>query len=913
MNIYVNEILEHYKKWRAQFLDLPVVVLVLAQIKLILTGLSKSNESVQWKKIKEEGDLFSRRRALFVTTEAIGQISPDLVKKERRTLRENLGVLIKEGSSLHKVRALRAMRFIASEECLPYLEEGLRDKSSWVQANALHTLFRLNLRTQKARAVLLNFLFRSFWASVRLKTIINIMRNKSTPEHSIFKLKRGLISGLFKERGGKSLVLLPLVLWFLALLWRVLVFALVFGTAIIIASLGIYAGLGLTAIFGLIGFPIVVRFVNRPAWHGYQSPSYQQYKRKTIPPWLKLSLYILLDYIVVATVYFITPFPEKLWGIGTFLVLSALSIAGNKHNMTKTENIRGVNRGFLIFFCCFFLPLWKHMFFLFAAIGIIQVLWAFRKHLRGAVSGGGVSVMPKILKVVGSILLIPLGAPLVVLIIVIFLAVLFTIWPFILLSSQKWTIHSIRISILKSRLSYFEDFSDYFTYTVNVARTSHYPLWVRIRAILRLTEYPISDPGTISRLTDLAEEDLPAQLKDAVFQVIDAAEKRIQRGQVGGYNLERDVFSQKKVASKVSPGTILRPFLSVGLVLLIALCVVVAISWLNKMPVSNVIEISSFVQAILNIMLLGFLLLTMGTARMSRRWASILGLGMVFMQLTLPMQEQISANIISVNVLNLFFIDWGFFFPLLVPIWFFCLGGILGQTIYLLDCDYPMSKGPAIESPKTIIIMIVMAIFLSFFQSPVIQDFQENNKKSLAVFKLMQEGENRFQLQNIPNDGRMVRVALIKLESPDKFPSLIKTFPKLSTNKLTTGIFKSSKRIDIKQIYRQDLICKGEVWIINEGNHLKVWESLPNSNLKATVLGNDKIALHIANNYILDSPHRFLAIVYNLKRSKGVEKLANPTNLTKRYPKLSKKSHILVKTLSMLSREVWSPMLTAKD
>src|SRR6266478_263880 len=125
------------KSWLTKYFDLPTIALILNPLRKLTAVLAPdSHVTGDWKDLKREGERLSRSRVLFVAAEATGQLAETTVTKERVAMRDNLGVLIREGTSLHKVRALRALRFLASEECIPHIEQGLRDSSAWVQATS---------------------------------------------------------------------------------------------------------------------------------------------------------------------------------------------------------------------------------------------------------------------------------------------------------------------------------------------------------------------------------------------------------------------------------------------------------------------------------------------------------------------------------------------------------------------------------------------------------------------------------------------------------------------------------------------------------------------------------------------------------------------------------------------------------
>ena len=249
------EIAERGVGWRAEHLDLPVTLLFLSRIKRALAGLSKGERAdTAWDRLKARGKSLARRRALFVAAEAVGRLRRGAQADERGTIRQALGVIVEEGTTLDKVRALRALSFIPSDECVPVLKRGMQDRSPWVQATALNILLNMNLRQSASRSVLIEFLFDRFERQTQREEVLNlraVVRN--------FHVNKGLFVGLLKAPGGKRLALLSLRLWATALLLSFFI-ALAAGAGVALRALAVAA----VAIFGFLVAAAEAIFVKLP-------------------------------------------------------------------------------------------------------------------------------------------------------------------------------------------------------------------------------------------------------------------------------------------------------------------------------------------------------------------------------------------------------------------------------------------------------------------------------------------------------------------------------------------------------------------------------------------------------------------------------------------------------------------------
>lgn len=215
----LEEITNEYVNWRKRFFDLPVIVSILSRIEKVLQKL-KPEDAKDWIRLKTRGHMLSNRRTLFVGAEAAAQITSEIISEENSAIHESLGFLIKEGNSLHKVRALRAMRFAINEQNIEQIELGLYDSSAWVRATASQILLRLNFIDKKSRIAIVRFIWNAFLNST-LRRLWFFKKKRPLSDIGIFQLLRTLAPVLWRERGGKSLTALIGILGVTSIMLRV--------------------------------------------------------------------------------------------------------------------------------------------------------------------------------------------------------------------------------------------------------------------------------------------------------------------------------------------------------------------------------------------------------------------------------------------------------------------------------------------------------------------------------------------------------------------------------------------------------------------------------------------------------------------------------------------------------------------
>lgn len=121
------------------------------------------------------------------------------------------------------------------------------------------------------------------------------------------------------------------------------------------------------------------------------------------------------------------------------------------------------------------------------------------------------------------------------------IGVMLTGIPLILLLFVKRFVQEVRIWLLARPRKRPLSLREHIAIIAETVQDDWYPMSSRVRAVLSLQTYPLADQESIDLLLDLAEEHhLPIPIKDAIYQIVDAAEKRIQRGQRNSPSEERD-------------------------------------------------------------------------------------------------------------------------------------------------------------------------------------------------------------------------------------------------------------------------------------------------------------------------------------------------------------------------------------
>ncbi|HKU75076.1 MAG TPA: hypothetical protein VJR02_14280 [Pyrinomonadaceae bacterium] len=350
---FILEIEEHHERWCAEHSDLPVTLLFLSRIVGVLSRLDEDSKAKSvWDELTSRGESLASTRDLFVAAEAIGHLPPEERQLEEAQIRRELGVVISEGAELHKVQALHALKFIASNECKPLLEKGLEDESPWVQSTALRTYLRLDLTEKTQRGPVADYLIRKFRESLSWESINSDLVSETFEKY--FSLNKGLIINLLKERGGRRLLFLSVPLWLTSIVVTIIivivkVIGALLGLALVVpvglAVIGVFlafvaVALVLVAVFGVFVAPLWARsFGNKPSE-----------TKEPNDPLLRVVGFALLDYLLLAATILLgvtSGIVPPAITLGGFLLVLAISRAIQEFSPEKAERFRSL-MGFLV-------------------------------------------------------------------------------------------------------------------------------------------------------------------------------------------------------------------------------------------------------------------------------------------------------------------------------------------------------------------------------------------------------------------------------------------------------------------------------------------------------------------------------------------------------------------------------------
>lgn len=178
--------------------------------------------------------------------------------------------------------------------------------------------------------------------------------------------------------------------------------------------------------------------------------------------------------------------------------------------------------------------------------------------------------------------------------------------------------------------------------------------------------------------------------------------------------------------------------------------------------------------------------------------------------------------------------------------------------------------------------------------------------RSLPSFG-QQSADGNIHLYNIPADGRVVRVALVK---ESMFPQAFAIFTNIQ---LMTSFPLSDK--DYDEILLKDNVCNGELWFIFQNKKPRIWRTLPNGCLDAFFAGDsllESIIFRIQEDCELSGTQKLLAIVYDLSESQKIISMADSIKIHDTFENKSLTSkRILQETLSPFTRAVWSETIAA--
>lgn len=963
----VPEIEEQSAIWRSEHSDLPLILLLLSYVKSVFTNpKGKTSPNKGWQELKRRGEQLARNRTLFIAAEAAAHLATNEKGEEGKKITKELGIVVEEGNSLHKVRALRAMAFLASDDCISFLATGLKDRSSWVQATSLHTLFRLNLRQGRPRKVLTIFLFITFYRSITIKSVLSFDDFRRN-----FFLNRGLFVSLLKESGGLPLAILCLVLWILTIAIKVTIAP----AFVIIGSIA----MAFIVAFGALAVPLLCRRL-------------VGFERKEFNLWAGVAA--LLDYGLVIS------YVESARHIGEGFLAGAItvfwfaiicSIGFDKYEYRFAEGLRTINRG--IFTLVLGLALLKQrtdlrLACLLFGLALMQVGLAYpsisktlisKKHsiLRFFISlleysrrlaRTSLQKFAKILNGLGAwfqlrrrkvailvfvalllfsgsyfakkfvhantftptLLVVKTSAsyifgsakPYLYLLVGVILLFAYCAIPFGIIHlvwDELSILERVRFETLTSRPSHFKSIDDFLAYVFRVVRNYSYPAAVRARAVFSLAQVPLANTTNVNQLLDLAEEDLPARVRDAIYQVIDAAEKRIQRGQMSTLEIDMGVIN-RQIDPLWAPGRILRKqILGAAIsVLMVGLgsTAVVIYGFRNWQLTDEV----ATAELALSAALILYYVMRLGRTSPYRKWAIIVSFGLVAMASTHGIQSYLTrtAPIGLFFNFGIDFIDSGTFNALVLPTILFGIGGQVAHTLYLLDTDtligVPVKHGiNQIEKKlerlkyKPVILkwVLIIAVIATAIESGPMQELINLHSEKMPFFVVKSDSE--VDLESFPMDGRLVRVALVNGNSQSKVPLADETFPTV-TDETNDGKF---SRRNINEIYAIDKTCAGEVWLSSKNGTIEAWNSLPDSCLIPPTLAGGRAIFDLNAACTFRVPIRLVAIVYDKQRSELVEQMTDPKSVQQRVSRASRGDmKLLGDSLSPFVRAIWTPTLT---
>lgn len=972
-----------FNEFREKYSELPAVLSSLSVIQRLLSSTRKSSLE-QWLNLKKRGFQLARKRALFIAAEATGHLPLNKSSKEVERIREDLTAVISEGNSLHKVRALRAMRFIASEECITALEQGLVDPSAWVQATALHSLFRLNFRRRQPRRVFLIFLLSTFRHSLGFKALFSaraFLRN--------FSLNKGLFVGLLKEPGGMPLAALSLILWIITCTLGLVIpiVAIPVGFLVVVAS----------TVYGIVDAPFWFRRI----------PNSDISSPRRIYPFVLLDYAFVLTYAVVAL-----PFGLKhvIASLFVFGFLHLIASAFNRYSFELGESLRTLNRGFFTLVLAVnvvrFALSDRWVVYVLFIVAPIQLVWSLPQILRaisakkeqfaratailvgflrktgpagflqlrswfkragkelwrhprwlvavGILGGFGLlarfapaSAVPVVFGPVWQtiegelsdafVLLRPyLYLTIGILLLLIYCAGSFSLIH--LLWDEAAILARVRFRALASRPSHFTSLNEFVNYVFMAVRNEATPVGMRVRAVFALAQVPISNVTGINQLMDLAEGELPTRVRDAVYQVIDAAESRFQRGQRSTVNFDMEIVN-KEIRPLLSPSSILRGniFLIIGSILLVTLAS--GVFQLHDLNVMSEVDLIALIELSIAFVLVIYYCSASKRVSSRAKRSLVVGMGLLSVALIHPLQPVLinwpNHGVLQKVISNLgvTVIDFRTLAGVLVPVILFGIFAQFGHLLYLLDNDVSIEPAKADSTDKAtndaqpkshdirifrylqlrkqrlavqpgiVFQVLFIGLAASIFQSQPLQELLDLRNQSMPAFVQGDTG-SQMKLTRIPLDGRVIRVALVPVVDDQKTPWVGNTFP------IIVEVDDDGRwsRREVNRIYRRDRYCWGEVWISASKGTLQAWQTLPHGCLEFPVIDGDTATFDFRAHCVYHgSSVRLLATVYDRARSESVALETEPANVLHEVAISSQSSDPLLSgTLSPFVRSIWS-------
>lgn len=1063
----ISEILLCGARWRAEHSDLPATLLILSRLRKTLhpdneqrwsdaSATNSSDVRARWVKLRLRGEKLARRRALFTAAEAIGRRQSYQGVTESASIRDELGVVIDEGSSGQKVRALRAMRFIASDECIPFIQTGLSDESRWVQTTALHTLFRLDLKKEKPRQVLINFLLNKFreslkwdWESLSAETL---RRN--------FNRNAGLFVGLLKERGGMGLAFFALLLWITSTILLLTVPLLLLLAALF--CLVVLLGIGCALLPGaILGLPLLTRGIIKPPG----------VSRSRIVILASLD-YVLTSLMIAAGLHYGLIYLGA--SLGIFYLLLLCSWPFNGEAFAKTEKFRQFNRclftavagwfsyrsgqplkltvALAVLFIAQFAWTFPRLFPWLAAafyprkrkfvrvldflnwcgrllFNVFRSPWWFLKWLK-RVTPGVFAALNEMLKspavrefpqrvnssvrrlegparlvktnlqrrvrqsikakhfLIAATVIVSLAAALTFVRIkvghlteaqlkqwitpllhsamqLLRGSLLFTLKPYLYLSLGILTllitcsivligiyllwdellfVDRIRLRILLRREAHPPDSPEKFLkFVLDMIKNPSWPTGLRVHAASNLAEVPeLSNEKDLTILLDLAIEDLPLEVRDAIEQSVQAAQDRMGRGEIREGIIDMALIDQQ-VETLYQAGPILQPKIERALQLGLGCSILVGLAQVFLLGVHRLIDKAALAEMALGVALI-FVYLFFEPPRL-RRWSLLAGLIVMSIGITHPLQDFL-VDATWPNFLNfgMEFVDSStlraFFFPMVLA----CIVAQAGNTLFLLASDTKIEvkygEGSGImarrmarleKKPAVLSTALFISLAATTIQAEPLQEYLDLRTEKMPSFAAI-ESTSAIQLNDIPTDGRVVRIALVAARKepelvfdgslPTGFDALVSNLLQddliytPSVERTFAPIFKpiveNRRPVPNDQEDIEDSVFLDEVWLAARDGEIKIWQPLPPQRTPCigwSASGADKLTLDPRASCTYDFRVRFVAIVYNQRRSARVRESANLQNALDEFDlKPASGTRVFAGTLSALTRATWSPI-----
>jgi hypothetical protein len=766
-----DEVVAGLQEWRAKYLDVPLIVLLLDKIAdLWWAEPAESDAEALWQNLENRGQRLSRNRTLFVAAEALGQIRDESTVAQQTQLIENLGFLISNGNSLHRVRALRAMRFLASPDCTPHIEAALRDESAWVQSTAISTLFDIKPTISSASMMVMRLLGRTFLRSLAFRS-------------DAFRVFKGLFAGLWSHSRSRILVLLVVCAWLGTVgLWALAAYVVIrlisFGPKLqsLIETIS-YT----TSLLILAGGACLARVASaarqKPfAWLSFAFAFALDailagliWSQSTYVTWMLVFLYAFLGgAIFVLLIKDVGARRVSLlllrlimsviacsvaWNSGGAprLILGALTVLFGSQVLTSAYRVRtDLYRSRILRWvlgavaCCagiwlIVMRFWSPISLLAqragsvfsaastwpaatAAKSVFDNLSQYSNILNTQFKerGGHIDV---------SDVVLPIGV--------------LAISCFGILAADR-LILSIRIRFSSKRYR-IQGLRDYIMYVASVAQDHGLPVGVRKAVVATLVRLPLADPMLNDFLLRLADSDLPLSVQDAFYQAVDASEKRLERGQVRSVVPDTGELQELSMAI-LKAGPVFRPLIRAFLVIaaIAGITVIVGLeSWQQLEPYRvGVMRAYSIVSA--SLLALGAS--TMGIVSRVRMWLIILGCCILGAAWSTPSWSP--AVFSSFNVV----------LGLSIAV------GLIGYFLYHLEADAAVASQPLWARS---LVLLLLALFCTSLPAPAVAEIASLMRDKVPKF----ETTARFsvRLSQLPVDQRFVRVVLVRTsKSPEK-------------------------------------------------------------------------------------------------------------------------------------------------